>query len=61
MDETLIVNNRVGATHMELHFGIVVIVVHTEGLVFGQDVQQLPLSLVHEHRLVLFHFLRGPH
>lgn len=46
---------------MELHLGIVVIVVNTEALVFGQDVQQLPLSLVHEDALVLPELFRASH
>lgn len=40
-------------TYMELHLGVIVIVVHTEDLVVGQYVEQLPLSLVHEDTLVL--------
>lgn len=48
-------------TYMELHLGVVVIVVHTEALVFGQDVQQLPLSLVHEDALVLPELLGASH
>lgn len=46
---------------MELHLGVVVIVVHTEALVFGKDVQQLPLSLVHEDTLVLPELLGASH
>lgn len=46
---------------MELHLSIVVIIVHTEALVFGEDVQQLPLSLVHEDALVLPELLRASH
>ena len=46
---------------MELHLSVVVVVVHAEDLVVGQDVQQLPLSLVHEDALVLAQLLRAPH
>lgn len=46
---------------MELHLCVIVVIVHTEALVFGQDVQQLPLALVHEDALVLPQLLGGPH
>lgn len=46
---------------MELHLCVVVVVVHAEDLVVGQDVEQLPLALVHEDPLVLPEFLRAPH
>lgn len=46
---------------MELHLGIIVVVVHTEDLVVGQYVQQLPLSLVHEDALVLPELLGASH
>lgn len=48
-------------TYMELHLGVVVVVVHAEALVVGQDVQQLPLSLVHEDALVLPELLGASH
>lgn len=48
-------------TYMELHLSIVVIVVHTEDLVVGQYVEQLPLPLVHEDALVLPEFLGASH
>lgn len=46
---------------MELHLGVVVVVVHAEDLVFGQHVEQLPLSLVHEDALVLPELLGASH
>lgn len=46
---------------MELHFSIVVVVVHAEDLVVGQYVEQLPLSLVHEDALVLPELLGASH
>ncbi len=46
---------------MELHLSIIVIFVHTEDLVVGQNVEQLPLSLVHEDTLVLPELLRASH
>lgn len=47
--------------HMELHLSVVVIIVHTEVIVVGQYVEQLPLSLVHEDALVLPELLGAPH
>lgn len=46
---------------MELHLSIIVIIVHTEDLVVGQYMKQLPLSLVHEDTLVLPELLRASH
>lgn len=46
---------------MELHLSIMVIIVHTEDLVVGQYIKQLPLSLVHEDTLVLLELLRVSH
>lgn len=46
---------------MELHLSIIVIIVHTEDLVVGQYVEQLPLSLVHEDTFVLPELLRASH
>lgn len=48
-------------TYMELHLSVVVVVVHAEAIVVGQDVQQLPLSLVHEDALVLPELLGASH
>ena len=38
---------------MKLHLSIIVVIVHTEDLVVGQYMEQLPLSLVHEDTLVI--------
>lgn len=46
---------------MEFHLGVIVIIVHTEDLVVGQYVEQLPLSLVHEDTFVLPELLRASH
>lgn len=46
---------------MELHLSVIVIVVHTEDLVVGQYVEQLPLSLVHEDTFVLPELLGASH
>lgn len=46
---------------MELHLSVIVIVVHAEALVFGQDVQQLPLALVHKDTFILPELLRASH
>ncbi len=46
---------------MELHLSIIIIIVHTEDLVVGQYVEQLPLSLVHEDTLVLPELLGASH
>lgn len=46
---------------MELHLSIIVIIVHTEDLVVGQYMKQLPFSLVHEDTLVLPELLRASH
>lgn len=46
---------------MELHLGVIVIIIHAEALVFGQYVEQLPLALVHEDALVLPELLGAPH
>lgn len=46
---------------MELHLSVIVVVVHTEDLVVGQYVEQLPLSLVHEDALVLPELLGASH
>lgn len=48
-------------SYVELHLCVIVVIVHTEALVFGQDVQQLPLALVHEDALVLPQLLGAPH
>lgn len=46
---------------MELHLRVVVVVVHAEDLVVGQDVQELPFSLVHEDALVISQLLGASH
>ena len=46
---------------MELHLGVVVVVVQAEGLVGGQHVEQLPLPLVHEQAVVFLQLLGAPH
>ena len=46
---------------MELHLGVVVVVVQAEGLVGGQHVEQLPLALVHEQAVVFLQLLGAPH
>jgi len=38
---------------VKLHLSIIVVIVHTEDLVVGQYMEQLPLSLVHEDTLVI--------
>lgn len=48
-------------THMELHLSVVIIIVHTKDLVVGENVEQLPLSLVHEDTLIFPELLRAPH
>lgn len=46
---------------MELHLCIIVVIVHTEDFVLGQDVEELPLPLVHEDTLVVPQLLRASH
>lgn len=48
-------------THMKLHLGVIVIIVHAENLVVWQYVEQLPLSLIHKDALVLLELLRASH
>ena len=48
-------------THMELHLRVIVVIVHTEDLVVGQYMEQLPLPLVHEDTLVLPELLGASH
>lgn len=47
-------------THVELDFRVVILVVDAEGAVLGEDVQQLPLPLVHKDVFIEHHFLRRP-
>lgn len=46
---------------MELHFSVILCVVHAEVLVLGQHMKQLPLALVHEDALVLTEILGVSH
>lgn len=46
---------------MELHLSVIVVVVDAEDLVVGEDVEQLPLSLVHEDALVVPELLGASH
>ena len=46
---------------MELHLSVIVIIVHTEDLVVGQNMEQLPFSLVHEDTLVFPELLGASH